>query len=349
MSRSEVQPTGDERLARELVEAFVASSSGNPVLPAGGREEAIALLVDLLADRDRFDAYVAALRTEQRRRGVSDLVLNRHGVDLDDDQLAAGAFKDFSDDQLADIAISPDALRGIRDFLDDPDSHAGSWYFDGILKVEAARPGADDRARRAREITDGLRNLGLLGGDTPSPRKDRARRSRLPFQYRRILVSSGAAAAALLLLVTGILIGTGRREPPLGASITVSEVPTRGGLSDTILEVKNTSDRRAFVAVVGLLPDQGAALHYRESQQFIDIAPNATRVIQSLPKQFDGAASFLIVVSPYPLGETVREIARAGLPDSDAEQARVRLQGGLEGYGHRGFSIQVVRPAPRVR
>ena len=110
------------------------------------------LLTSLMADPERLDAYVATLRIEQERRGARVLLLQRDGLDIPDARIAAEGFGGLSDDHLADIALSPEALQALEDALDDPETEPGPWFIDAVLEAEAARPDAAEQARRAREI-----------------------------------------------------------------------------------------------------------------------------------------------------------------------------------------------------
>lgn len=154
----------DQPFATALFDAFIGGGMSGPILPEGRRAEYLALLFGLLADRHRFNAYVAFLKEEQERRGVADTLIWSAEMDIADETLAAGAFEGLTDDQLAGLMISRSMLRATQEFLDDPDMKVGSWYFDAILRVEAERPGAAERARRAEEITRGLSDLGLFDG-----------------------------------------------------------------------------------------------------------------------------------------------------------------------------------------
>jgi len=151
-------------LAAAMVGAFVKAGKVKPVLPEGRREEVVSTLTLLMADPDALETYAAALEDERRRgREVEMQLLGMSGIDIPDARIAAQGFAALSDDELADIALSPEAIHALREYLDDPETGCGAWLIDKILEVESARPDAEQRARRAQEIYDDLRARGLLG------------------------------------------------------------------------------------------------------------------------------------------------------------------------------------------
>ena len=166
MSASPIPNAKDEQLATDLVMAFIDLGKVKPVLPVGRRGEVIELLTRLMAARDFFEAYVAALEAELEHREVRLLLLESGGAGLDipDEQIAREGFGGLTDDQLADIAISPEALHAIRDYLDDPEAveGEGEWLIKEVIKVEAARPDDAENAERANRVYHGLRDAGLL-------------------------------------------------------------------------------------------------------------------------------------------------------------------------------------------
>ena len=92
----------------------------------------MALLTGLMADPERLDSYIAALKGEQERRGVRLTLLQRDGADLPDERIAAEGFGGLADAQLADIALSPEALRALKDSLDDPETAPGPWLIEAV-------------------------------------------------------------------------------------------------------------------------------------------------------------------------------------------------------------------------
>jgi hypothetical protein len=151
-------------LAVTMVEAYVQGGKAKPVLPEGRRDEVVSVLTFLMAAPDGLEAYVAALDAERRRRGpeVELRLLGMAGLDIPDSQIAAEGFAGLDDDHLADIALSPEAICALQEYLDEPETERGMWFFEGILKVEAARPDAAESARRAEEIYQDLKNRRLI-------------------------------------------------------------------------------------------------------------------------------------------------------------------------------------------
>jgi hypothetical protein len=111
-----------------LVDAFVADGSEKPALPAGRRGEVIALLTRLMGSGRLLDAYCDAVTSERERRGVHRLLLGLPDQEIPDREIAARGFANLSDDELADFALSANALRAIFDYLySSPNAEPGDW------------------------------------------------------------------------------------------------------------------------------------------------------------------------------------------------------------------------------
>jgi hypothetical protein len=155
---------GERQLAAELIALAIRDGRAVAALPEGRRDEVITLMTRLMADPERLDGYCSALEAERRRRGpeVELKLIGMDGLDFPDGQIAAEGFVGLSDDQLADIALSPEALRALKETLDDPQTEPGPWFIDAVLEAEAARPDAAEQGRRAAEIYRRLRGEGTL-------------------------------------------------------------------------------------------------------------------------------------------------------------------------------------------
>ena len=140
---------------------------------------------------DALDAYIATLEDERRRRGrdVELRLLGMAGLDIPDDQIATEGFGGLSDDHLADIALSPEAIHAIREYLDE--AECGAWLIDKIIEVESARPEAAECARRAQEIFQGLRNIRTPGHREARYDRD-GRREGAATAFSQIAASPGA-------------------------------------------------------------------------------------------------------------------------------------------------------------
>jgi len=123
-------------LAAAMVEAYVNSGKRNPMLPAGRREEIIALLHAVMTDPEVFDVYRAALVSEQERQGMRMLLLLYPGLDILEEQIAAEGFGGLSDEQLANIAISPEAIEAVMEHLVDAEVKCGPWFTEGSQNFE---------------------------------------------------------------------------------------------------------------------------------------------------------------------------------------------------------------------
>jgi hypothetical protein len=135
-------------LMLSLVAMFV--TTGKVALPPGRREDVIALLTDLMAARDRFRAYVELLTAELERQGVRLRLLQAPDLAIPDEQIAREGFGSVPDENLADIALSPEALEAIQEYLDDEETEEGDWLTEAIIAVESARPDVAERSAAAR-------------------------------------------------------------------------------------------------------------------------------------------------------------------------------------------------------
>ncbi len=145
-----------------VVAAFVAIGRTKAVLPEGRRNDVVDLLMFLMFDRDARSTYCEYLRAEQETQGVRAVLIRRAGLDIPADVIASEGFARVSDDHLADIALSPEAVEAIEDHLDNEETDCGDWRIQGILAVAAIRPVDQERVRRAEEIYQEFKEKGLL-------------------------------------------------------------------------------------------------------------------------------------------------------------------------------------------
>lgn len=123
------------------------------VLPPGARDSVIPLLIRLMVNAELRSAFCFALETERSRCGVNveQRLLSDCGLDIREEEIAARGFGGLSDDELADIARSPEAILALADFLEDPDTQLGAWYADALTQEVALHPRSSDAVRRTRE------------------------------------------------------------------------------------------------------------------------------------------------------------------------------------------------------
>jgi hypothetical protein len=298
-------------LIASLLDAFMAAGRTRAVLPPNRRDEIIAVLARLMADPDALDAYTATLEDERRRRGrdVELRLLGMAGLDIPGDQIATEGFGGLSDDHLADIALSPEAIHAIREHLDE--AECGAWLIDKIIEVESARPEAAECARRAKEIFQGLRNIRLLGTDKPDTiAMGEEKEQRRPSLRSLLRPGPGLLALAASLLV-GVLLGglalrglrpsTGETEVLL-ASVTPKFGTLRGSEHSLLVEV--ASVRPGFATIITLAPDRPQQVFPEPGEDPIRVHPSARETYGPLPPD---SITALALITEVPATELIRE------------------------------------------
>lgn len=121
-----------------VVNAFVAGGSKQAILPSDSKDKIIDLLTQMMVNPVLAAAYCQALEWEIRQRGstVEMAWLHRIGLEMREEEVAARGFVGLTDDELADIALSPAAILAMADFIDDPETKLGSWFVEAL----AAKP-----------------------------------------------------------------------------------------------------------------------------------------------------------------------------------------------------------------
>ena len=130
-------------LLDELFAAFRAT--GKPVLPEGRREEVVRLLTRVVTEPDVYDAYTAALRAGRERLGPEGKreLLTASGPEVPWERIRAEGFAGLSDDVLADLATSPEALQVLDESQFGGEGEIGKWFFDAVLQTPERRSTQD--------------------------------------------------------------------------------------------------------------------------------------------------------------------------------------------------------------
>jgi hypothetical protein len=330
----------DQRLSAELVETYVSGGKLRPLLPTGRRNEIVALLTGLMADRDRFDAYIAGLSSELEHHHVRLHLLQKGGADLElpAEAIAREGFGSVSDDQLADIALSPEALEAIQEHLDDPETEEGEWLTKAISAVEKARPDAVERAEAARQVYDRLRNAGLLEATPPSTlpldKSARSRRLHLP----RWLGQSLGLAASLLL---GFVLGMQMRGVESDLDATGTRVTPGGALGGQAWTIEVPSDRRAFVTIA-LFGPNNIPDYYPESGRFLESQPGKPL---SDTIQANAGDSIFVILTETPATDVLNNVTATAVNTRqqtwrDADSFRAFLETTLRSLGFRHFAVR---------
>ena len=150
----------------ELMLALISMyvTTGKVVLPPGRREEYVALLTDLMAASDICDAYLDALKSELERLEIRFNVQENMDLDIPGEQIAREGFVNVPDENLADIALSPEAIEAVREYLfsemlDLDKESVGTWFIEAVLRIERSRPLDPEEYARSCATFDAVREI----------------------------------------------------------------------------------------------------------------------------------------------------------------------------------------------
>lgn len=120
-----------EELVAALFDAF--EQAGVLAVPAGRRVAVVELLTRVMTDPHLFAAYTEWLEVERDRRGLTSRMHALDCPDIPEDRIVAEGFVNLSDDVLADLALSPEALYALEDGFYGVESEVepGEWFFAG--------------------------------------------------------------------------------------------------------------------------------------------------------------------------------------------------------------------------
>jgi hypothetical protein len=294
-----------------LLDAFEGSGTGMPTMPAGKRNDTIAFLTRMMTDQAFFTTHMQLIRTERERHGAAfkRKLLSHGGYDIPDKQIIREGFSGLSDELLADLAISPEALEALEDVFygGELDTTPGPWFFanESSNKVESAKSPSDASIIPSTQ-----------------PRKYRVGK------WTGWSVAGIVLAASFLL---GVFVGpkiNGKKQPEFAfANVTVQGDITRG-VEDIKLLVTNGGDGRAFVTVVGLVPGKKRAAVFNSTQgEFLTVPAHETVTINNLPTdEFEGTTVALLILTEVPAGEAVRQSLPASVSLENAMDLSERLR-----------------------
>lgn len=304
--------------------------------------------------------------------------------ELPTQRLLAEGLSALSDAQLVRVAVSPDAVRGLNAAVETAllDGTAGpAWWSavdlpDDILPPDYLPP---ERARRLAADAAAATRQAAPPADPPAvvPRSVADAKPAGGFRLRW----ASLAALAASVLGFGVLLGTQfrgaqrevasltpdelSRDLPPGTrdsllrrwggkprgEVLLGEARTRPdivrGPESFLIEVQNTDDRRAYVTIVGLVAGKRPAFQTKAPDggrdQWIAVEPGATRPL--IPSQnIERAETFLIVLTPTPAGEVVREFVLQQPPAATAEAVRDAATTELKRLGYPSLNTVLVRP-----
>lgn len=324
-------------MADQLVRAFVDSGKSQPVLPPGRREALVSALGRMMADGETLDAYVEELRRARTAHGIHIELLERPSGELPDEAVARGGFGVLTDEQLAEIAIDPPALRTLAAYLwgeldadsDLPEPERGDWWWEAVTSRELARPGL------ARSV---IANASEPAVSAPKDEQvipfDSARTAHRPRAPRWL----GQAAAIAASLLVGVFLGrtafdgggegSGRRDL---ASASPVYGPGRGTERD--LSVRFTSGLQGFATVVALTPGSRPEVFPALGRDDVPVRSGAQIEFGPLPP---GTKEALVIVTETPAADPIRRALRERNDETgDVSGIRAFLGSHLRTKGYR--------------
>jgi hypothetical protein len=333
-------------LIDELFDSFAGSGMTKVMLPPGRRAEVAQLLTRLMASHELLGAYTAALKAERQRRGeaIEMRLLGMAGLDIEDERIAREGFGWLTDDQLADLALCPEAVGALFEYFSDPQTEPGDWFYDAVTREEI--PPLDD-AVRARIVAPFLDALGKDPQPSAAPVVPfRPGGERARTRWVGPLLALAASVLVAFFLGTQVRRGTEGREVLLAQAVIRGDV-TRG-VEDVALDVTNGGTRQAFVTVVGLAPGRRTqAFHYRVGNRYIGVPPRETVAVANLPPEFAGTTVVIVVLSDVPAGEPIRLNLSPTASPENAQELTAQLHAALEALGI--ASDIRVRPFPATK
>ncbi|MFO0849972.1 MAG: hypothetical protein U0871_15660 [Gemmataceae bacterium] len=262
-----------------------------------------------MTDPEFCAVYTAALRAERDRRGraVKRRLLGMAGADVSEARIVAEGFVGLPDAVLADLALSPEAIEGLRTVLYDPDapSPPGAWFF---------------------------------APDTFPPAIEPAPTAARPAKPARLGRWIGAAVALAASFVLGLVVGPQLVGRPSSPAFALAKLEARGditrGPDDVQLLVTNDGDARAFVTVVGLGPGiKGGAVYARSGGTFLEAPPHQTASLKGLPREFERATVVVVVLTGVPAADVVLATIPSDATPGQAAALADQLRAALNGYG----------------
>lgn len=320
-----------------LIERLSANAS--PGFPTEvTRAECEALLAKALVGPVALGEYLAALATSSSHPPTP-------APPLDDaivPELCAQGLGVLSDERLAAIAISPDAVRSLHSTVAGAmlGFEAGEYWTDALdLPDEAIPPDylppeAEGRVRA------------MLAELDSGPEGDAAA---TPAATPRRLHPWVLTLAASVVLVIGLGVGWLLRSPNDTLQAKVDPMKkgaprAAGGDRPPEFEVQNTGSRRLFVTLVGLSPDGQRRVFEKDKGNFIAVEPGAKQTIENFDADLRGATAYLVVLTETPAGPIVRGLLPENPLATQADELRNQLAEKLRGLGFRTPRVDVLTP-----
>lgn len=332
-------------LAEHLVRGFVDSGKRQPVIPPGRRDELIFALARMMVDGETLDKYVEQLRRARTTHGIHLALLERPSGELPDEEIARGGFGVLTDEQIAEIAIDPPALRTLAAYLwgeldpesDEPAPERGDWWWEAVTSGELDYPGLARRviANASESAADAREDAKVIPFGSP-------RTANRPWGNRWL----GQAAAIAASLLLGVFLGRtafdgggeGNAGYPLASASPVYG-PGRGTERD--LGVRFESGLRGFATVIALSPGNRPEVFPALGRDDVAVQTRVPTEFSPLPA---GTKEALVVVTETPAADPVRRALRDRSDETgDASSLLTFLEPRLRTKGYRRISIGIIR------
>lgn len=327
-------------IVSDLVKAVKSDATRTPSIPVGRKEALVGLLNRAMVEPETFDRYLATLTNELDRTEMRVPLLLRDGLDIPEDLIAWSGFSALSDEQLADFAVSPSAVSVIRDYVLDPETDRGDWFFEALNESDLSQGDSDVRQLQKGEL---IRHLAKEGFSLESPASDDIVHPSMGFGSggRSLRLAKQLSALAATLLV-GVLVGqsfvdeNGSFQPVTSvATATPAYGATRGGERVSRIEMK--SDLTGFATVVALGPGQAPEVYPAPGADDIAVKAGEPREYGPL---LPSTSRVLFVVSEQPSSETVRSFLRGrAYEPQTSDTLKTELETYLRGKGFRRLAF----------
>ncbi len=319
-------------LIADLLQSFAEGVRVRAMLPAGRRAEYLDAVEAMMIDLDRLDRYVTALDAERKRRGIDGTLLRAPALELPVEDVADRGLAALSDDELADLAIRPVALGCLFQFLHErmTEGRVGTMWWDAVSRLATEHAQAH-RHLDAPQAAEG-KSLPFTGNRATPPKTRTAVR----------WASRFVALAASLLI--GVFLGTWNQRSGddgsflIGASMELLK-SARGQAS----QLRITSPRTGFVAVVALLPGEPARPVVFPLWEDLPVEPGKPSATGPFPEDARPARVALVVVTRTPAADTLDKALSETMFSADEtgrlETAVIRI---LKAKGHDRFALKSV-------
>ena len=321
-------------LAGEMVGRWL-DAGGPPSIPADRRADVVAALTRSVVSRAVLNAYVGSLEAAWFANRDHPAIAKYPAKDIPEQQICRSGFGSLADEDLADLALDPCAVRAVADLLtrvpdaEDQFVEAGGWFFE-------AQSREVDRASGATGPPTASTPARKAGHDPlaePSRRKPHA---------RPVLLAAAASLAIGLGLGAFLLGGGGgdrERQVVLEGSAVSARVVPRGG--EVEFELTLSSPRPGFAAVVVFRPGENPQVYPEEWDAPLPVGPQSPKTCG--PFTSTPESNLLVVVTETPAASTLRyALEKRKLRPATMAQLREAVEAELWQHGYRWAAVSTL-------